>query len=197
MVLSNTNFVGCEKMQNNVIFKSSTFGFDKKEVMNYIASLCERNAENVKQLNLARNELQNFAQENEKLKRDNVLLFEDNKVLNQSVQDLKSTIETLQKEVAELNEINAKIAEIEAAEEKANKLMMDSLKYSESCINNARQVSASISLSTKNKIDKAKTCLNTVSDDFRTLSSKLEISISEISDRLSALSDGLETTDKK
>ncbi len=183
-------------MEENVIFKSATFGFDKKEVMNYIASLCEKNAENISKINELQSEIEKCKQENKNLCADNAKLFDDNKALAKCVEESKKTTEALNAKITDLEEKMSKFNEIEGAEEKANLLMMDSLKYSEACIKNARKVSASLNLSTKNKIDKAKSCLNTVSDDFKSLTDRLESSISEISARLEVLSDGLDETNE-
>ncbi len=179
-------------MDNNIIFKSSTFGFDKKEVINYISLISEKNAEKIAELNKLQTEIERYRQENERLKADNEKLFDDNKSLVKSIEDEKKKSDALNERIAELEEVIENFNEIEGAEEKANKLMMDSLRYSESCIKKAREVTASINMTTKNKIDQAKTCLNGVSDDFKTLSGKLQDSITEISDKLSDLSSGLE-----
>ncbi len=179
-------------MEDNVIFKTSVFGFDKKEVIEFLTLMCERNAETIDSVNKLQAELEGCKQENEKLRADNEKLFDDNRALKKSEDDLKNTIDALNAKVNELEERTAAFDEIEGAEEKANQLMMDSLRYSESCIKKAREVTASINLSTKTKIDKAKSCLNGVSDDFKNLTGKLQDSISEISEKLADLSSGLE-----
>ncbi len=179
-------------MEGNVIFKTSTRGFNKKEVMEYIASLCEINAANVETLKKAKADVQKLLDENEALRAVNTKLSEDNTNLTNSLSDANQKIEELNNELSELNEKASKVDDIEGAEEKANKLMMDSLRYSESCIKNARKVTASINISTKKKINKAKDCLDTVSGDFKSLTDQIELSISEISERLANLSNGLE-----
>ncbi len=179
-------------MEGNVIFKTSTRGFNKKEVMEYIASLCEINASNVSALKRMQSEVQEIKSEKEELIIENQKLAEENKMFAELIEDSKKVIDELNAKIAELDEKASKVNEIEGAEEKANKLMMDSLRYSESCIKNARKVTASINLSTKKKISKAKDCLDTVSDDFKSLTDQIEMSISEISQRLANLSDGLE-----
>ena len=179
-------------MDNNVIFKSSTFGFDKKEVIKYISSICEKNAENIAELNRLQTEIEKYKQENEHYKADNEKLFDDNKALVKSIEDEKKKNDALLSRIEQLEEQVDAFDEIEGAEEKANQLMMDSLRYSESCIKKAREVTASINSSTKNKLDKAKVCLNGVSDDFKALTGKLQSSIDEISHRLSDLSNGLD-----
>ncbi len=181
-------------MQDNIIFKSSAFGFDKKEVMAYIASLCEKNAATNDALNTANSEISKYKQDYLDSYCEQKKLSEEVAALKTEIENYKKTIENLNSQIAELQEKSAKYDEIEGAEEKANKLMMDSLRYSESCIKNAQRVSESINISTKNKIDKAKNCLNTVSVDFKSLSGQLELSIAEISDRLAKLSKGLDDT---
>lgn len=172
-------------MEGNVIFKTSTRGFNKKEVMEYISSLCEINASNVSALKRMQSEVQKIKSEKEEL---NV----ENKKLAEMVEESQKTIKELNAKIEELSEKALKVNEIEGAEEKANKLMMDSLRYSESCIKNARKVTSSINLSAKKKITKAKDCIDTVSGDFKSLTEQIEMSISEISQRLANLSDGLE-----
>lgn len=179
-------------MEGNVIFKTSTRGFNKKEVMEYIASLCEINASNVSALKRMQSEVQKCKIEKEELSIENQRLADENKKLSEILEESKKIIDELNAKIAELSERTSKIDEIEGAEEKANKLMMDSLRYSESCIKNARKVTASINLSTKKKISKAKDCLDMVSGDFKSLTDQIEVSISEISQRLANLSDGLE-----
>lgn len=179
-------------MEGNVVFKTSTRGFNKKQVMEYIASLCEINASNVSALKRMQSEVQSFKSENEKMCDENLKLADENKALAEKVEESKKIIDELNAKIAELSDKASKVDEIEGAEEKANKLMMDSLRYSESCIKNARKVTASINLSTKKKISKAKDCLDTVSGDFKSLTDQIELSISEISQRLANLSDGLE-----
>ncbi len=179
-------------MDNNVIFKSSLFGFDKKEVIDYIALLCKKTAENVAELNELQEEIEKYKQENKSLLANNEKLIYDNSALVKNIDDEKKKSNELAEKIAALEEKVAEINEIEGAEEKANQLMMDSLRYSESCIKKAREVTASINLSTKNKLDKAKNCLDGVSVDFKTLTGKLQDSISEISDKLSNLSSGLD-----
>ncbi|MBE6782393.1 MAG: hypothetical protein E7536_00070 [Ruminococcaceae bacterium] len=179
-------------MQNNVVFKTSSFGFNKREVMEYIASLCEQNAATLERLSSADAENAKCIKEKDEMAVKNSNLMEENNALLREIAEYKSTIESLNKRIDELVKKTSKFDEIEGAEEKANRLMMDSLRYSESCIKNAQLVSESINISTKNKIDKAKTCLNTVSSDFKTLTSQIEVSISEISDRLAVLSKGLD-----
>lgn len=179
-------------MDNNIIFKSSAFGFDKKEVINYISELSQKNAENIAEINKLRTEIERYKQENEKLRADNEKLFDDNKSLVKSVDSDKEVIDSLKGRIAELEEKVSAFDDIEGAEEKANQLIMDSLKYSEACIKKAREVTTSMNVSTKNKIDRAKNCLNGVSDDFKLLSGKLQLSISEIADKLSDLSNGLD-----
>ncbi len=181
-------------MQENIIFKSSAFGFDKKEVMAYIASLCEKNAAINGELDAANFEISKCKQDYLDVCDDKERLSAEIDSLKNEITECKKTIANLNAIIAELNEKSAKYDEIEGAEEKANKLMMDSLRYSESCIKNAQRVSESINISTKNKIDKAKNCLNTVSVDFKSLTGQLELSIAEISDRLAQLSKGLEDT---
>ncbi len=172
-------------MEGNVIFKTSTRGFNKKEVMEYIASLSEINASNVAALKRLQGENERNAGKIDFLSDENQKLSDDKKALEAEIDELKKTI-------SGLNEKLSKIDEIEGAEAKANKLMMDSLRYSESCIKNARKVTASINLSTKKKITKAKDCLDTVSGDFKSLTDQIEVSIAEISERLANLSDGLD-----
>lgn len=181
-------------MQDNIVFKSSAFGFDKKEVMAYIASLCEKNAATYSELDVAKSEVLKYKQEYSDVCSEKESLSSEIDSLKSEIEEYKKTISNLNSVIAELNEKGAKYDEIEGAEEKANKLMMDSLRYSESCIKNAQRVSESINISTKNKIDKAKNCLNTVSVDFKSLTGQLEVSIAEISDRLAKLSKGLEDT---
>ena len=183
-------------MHENVIFRSAAFGFDKREVMDYIAALCERNAETVRRLNAANEKIEKCKHENENSLEDNKKLREENKSLAEEIEGHKKTIEELNQRISELSEKTSRYDEIEGAEEKANQLMMDSLRYSESCIKNAQRVSESINISTKNKIDKAKSCLNTVSSDFKSLTGQLEQSITEISQRLAELSKGLDDSGK-
>ena len=179
-------------MQENIIFKRASFGFDKKEVMAYIASLCEKNAGINAELENANSEILKYKKDYIDACNEMKRLSDEVSFLKTEIEDYKQTIENFSAEIAELSEKNAKIDEIEGAEEKANKLMMDSLRYSESCIKNAQRVSESINISTKNKINKAKNCLNTVSDDFKNITGQLELSIAEISDRLAKLSKGLD-----
>ena len=184
-------------MQENVIFKTSAFGFDKREVMAYIASLCERNASTVERINSLNSENQKIKQEKDNFEEDNKKLSDEVEMLKNEIEEYKKTINSLNVRIDELAEKSSKMDEIEGAEEKANRLMMDSLRYSESCIKNAQKVSESINISTKNKIDKAKSCLNTVSSDFKSLTGQLESSIAEISERLATLSKGLDDTISK
>ncbi len=179
-------------MEGNVIFKTSMRGFDKKEVMAYISRICEINATNVDALERVTKDAKNLFDDVENLRSVNQKLTEENACLSNSLADANKKIEELNRMLDELNERASKVDDIEGAEEKANKLMMDSLRYSESCIKNARKVTASINMSTKKKINKAKDCLNTVSGDFKSLTDQIELSISEISERLSNLSNGLE-----
>lgn len=179
-------------MEGNVIFKTSTRGFNKKEVMEYIASICEINAVNVDALKKTRADAEKLFNENDALRIVNNKLSEENATLASSLAEANQKIEELNRKLSEFNEIASKVDDIEGAEEKANKLMMDSLRYSESCIKNARKVTASINMSTKKKINKAKDCLNTVSGDFKSLTDQIELSISEISERLANLSNGLD-----
>ena len=181
-------------MEGNVIFKTSTRGFNKKEVMEYIASICEINAVNVDALKKARADAENLFNENEGLRIANNKLSEENAALTGSLAEANKLIDELKEKLSDLDEKASKVDDIEGAEEKANKLMMDSLRYSESCIKNARKVTASINMSTKKKINKAKDCLNTVSGDFKSLTDQIELSISEISERLANLSNGLDDT---
>ena len=181
-------------MQENIIFKSSAFGFDKKEVMAYIASLCEKNAATYDALKVANSEISKYKQDYLDVYCEKKKISEEIDSLKNEIEEYKKTIENLNAQITELTEKSAKYDEIESAEEKANKLMMDSLRYSESCIKNAQKVSESINISTKNKIDKAKNCLNTVSVDFKSLTGQLELSIAEILDRLAKLSKGLDDT---
>lgn len=179
-------------MQDNIVFKTSSFGFNKREVMEYIASLCEQNAATLERLTSADAKIAKCNKEKEEIAIKNSNLAEENSALLKEIAEYKSVIENLNKRIEELTTKTSKFDEIEGAEEKANKLMMDSLRYSESCIKNAQLVSESINISTKNKIDKAKTCLNTVSNDFKSLTGQIELSISEISERLATLSKGLD-----
>ncbi len=179
-------------MEGNVIFKTSTRGFNKKEVMEYIASICEINAVNVDALKKARADAEKLFNENEGLRIANNKLSEENAALTGSLAEANKLIDELKEKLSDLDEKASKVDDIEGAEEKANKLMMDSLRYSESCIKNARKVTASINMSTKKKINKAKDCLNTVSGDFKSLTDQIELSISEISERLANLSNGLD-----
>lgn len=179
-------------MEGNVIFKTSMRGFDKKEVMSYISRICEINAANVDALERVTKDAKKLFDDVEILRSANNKLSEENEKLEKSLADANKMIDELNGKLTELNERATKVDDIEGAEEKANKLMMDSLRYSESCIKNARKVSASINMSTKKKINKAKDCLDTVSGDFKSLTDQIELSISEISERLSNLSNGLE-----
>ncbi|MBQ7957382.1 MAG: hypothetical protein IJ279_05030 [Clostridia bacterium] len=183
-------------MHDNVIFRSAAFGFDKREVMEYISSICEVNAENIRRLNGANAEIAKCRQESENFRNENAELVAKNKALEEEIAENQKLIESLNEKITELTEKAEKVNEIEGAEEKANQLMMDSLRYSESCIKNAQRVSESLNISTKNKIDKAKSCLNTVSSDFKSLTGQLEQSISEISQRLAELSKGLDDSGK-
>lgn len=183
-------------MHDNVIFRTAAFGFDKREVMEYIASICEVNAENIRRLNGANAEIAKCRQESENFRDENSELLEKNKALEEEIVEKEKLIESLNDKIAELAEKAEKLNGIEGAEEKANQLMMDSLRYSESCIRNAQRVSESLNISTKNKIDKAKNCLNTVSSDFKSLTGQLEQSITEISQRLAELSKGLDNSEK-
>ncbi len=179
-------------MEENVIFKSSAFGFDKKEVISYIAEISANNAEKTGMIDKLRRENASLTSETESLRSENAKLSEEKAALAKTVEELSSTIDALNSSIEELNKKVDKIDDIEGAEEKANRLMMDSLRYSESCIQNARKVSASISMSTKTKIDKAKDSLDSVSDDFKNLTEQIEVSIATISDRLARLSSGFD-----
>ena len=179
-------------MESNVIFKTSMRGFDKKEVMAYISRICEINAVNVDTLEKVTADARKLFDDVEALRLANEKLSEENSKLSNLLSDANKKIEELNCALSEEKERASKVKDIEGAEEKANKLMMDSLRYSESCIKNARKVTASINMSTKKKINKAKDCLDTVSDDFKSLTDQIELSISEISERLSNLSNGLE-----
>lgn len=179
-------------MEENVIFKSSAFGFDKKEVINYIADISAKNAEkNAENERLCR-ENSVLSGEIESLRAENVKLSEEKVSLLKTIEELSSTISSLNVRIEELNAKAEKIDDIEGAEEKVNRLMMDSLRYSESCIQNARKVSASINMATKTKIDKAKDSLDAVSGDFKNLTEQIEVSIATISDRLARLSSGFD-----
>lgn len=184
-------------MHDNVIFRSAAFGFDKREVMEYIASICEVNAENIRRLNGANAEIAKCNQGCEKLRNEYAELLKKTNTLEEEIAEKQKLIDSLNEQISELSIKAAKVNEIEGAEEKANQLMMDSLRYSESCIKNAQRVSESLNISTKNKIDKAKNCLNTVSSDFRSLTGQLEQSITEISQRLAELSKGLDDSYQK
>ena len=186
-------------MEGNIIFKTSMRGFDKKEVMAYIAEICQINAMNVDALERVTADAKNLFDEVETLRLANAELVKQNSDLTNSLSEANDKIDELNEEISKLNgelsDLNnkaSKVDDIEGAEVKANKLMMDSLRYSESCIKNARKVTASINMSTKKKINKAKDCLNTVSGDFKSLTDQIELSISEISERLANLSDGLD-----
>lgn len=172
-------------MEENVIFKTSAFGFDKKEVISYLAEISANNAEKSSMIDKLRRENDSLSNEIETLK-------SEKDALQKTVEDLNSTITALNETVEELKKKAEKIDDIEGAEEKANRLMMDSLRYSESCIQNARKVSASISMSTKTKINKAKDSLDAVSDDFKNLTEQIEVSITTLSDRLARLSSGFD-----
>lgn len=179
-------------MEENIIFKSSAFGFDKKEVINYISELSAKNAENAEENQRLRSENTALADEILGVRSENGKLINEKAELAKTIEELSSTITTLNSRIEELNAKAEKIDDIEGAEEKINKLMMDSLRYSESCIQNARKVSASINMSTKTKIDKAKDSLDAVSGDFKNLTEQIEVSIATISDRLARLSSGFD-----
>ena len=179
-------------MEENIIFKSSAFGFDKKEVINYIAELSAQNAENAEENQRLRGENATLSDEILSVRLENGKLVNEKAELSKTIEELNSTIASLNSRIEELNAKAEKIDDIEGAEEKINKLMMDSLRYSESCIQNARKVSASINMSTKTKIDKAKDSLDAVSGDFKNLTEQIEVSIATISDRLARLSSGFD-----
>lgn len=179
-------------MEENIIFKSSAFGFDKKEVINYISEISAKNAEKTAAIEQLSHENSVLVSEAETLRSENIRLSEEKTALNKVVEELTATIASLNSHIEELNKKAEKIDDIEGAEEKANRLMMDSLRYSESCIQNARRVSASINMSTKTKIDKAKDSLDSVSGDFKNLTEQIEVSIATISDRLARLSSGFD-----
>ncbi len=179
-------------MEENIIFKSSAFGFDKKEVINYIAELSAQNAENAEENQRLRSENAALSDEILSVRLENGKLVNEKAELSKTIEELNSTIASLNSRIEELNTKAEKIDDLEGAEEKINKLMMDSLRYSESCIQNARKVSASINMSTKTKIDKAKDSLDAVSGDFKNLTEQIEVSIATISDRLARLSSGFD-----
>ncbi len=179
-------------MEENVIFKSSAFGFKKKAVINYITELSGKNAEKNEENERLRRENSTLASEIESLHAENEKLAEEKASLSKTAEELSATIESLNSRIEELSAKAEKIDDIEGAEEKINRLMMDSLRYSESCIQNARKVSASINMSTKTKIDKAKDSLDSVSGDFKNLTEQIEVSIATISDRLARLSSGFD-----
>ncbi len=179
-------------MEDNVIFKSSAFGFDKKDVINYIAEMSEKSAERAEENERFRRENEALTDENVGLRLENSKLANKNSELLKTIEELNSTVASLNAHIEELNAKVEKINDIEGAEEKVNRLMMDSLRYSESCIQNARKVSASINMSTKTKIDKAKDSIDAVSGDFKNLTEQIELSIATISDRLARLSSGFD-----
>ncbi len=179
-------------MEENIIFKSSAFGFDKKEVINYIAELSAKNAENAEENKRLRSENAVLSDEMLGVRLENGKLVNEKAELSKTIEELSSTISSLNLQIEELSAKVEKIDDFESAEEKINKLMMDSLRYSESCIQNARKVSASINMSTKTKIDKAKDSLDAVSGDFKNLTEQIEVSIATISDRLARLSSGFD-----
>lgn len=179
-------------MEENVVFKTSAFGFDKKSVINYIADLSVKSAEKTDEISRITELNASLSRENESLKNENSKLMSANSDLLSTVEELTKTISSLNTHIDELNVKVSKIDDIEGAEEKANRLMMDSLRYAESCIQNARKVSASISMSTKTKIIRAKDSVDSVSDDFKALTEHIEASIAAISERLGKLSNGLD-----
>lgn len=179
-------------MEENIIFKSSAFGFDKKEVINYIAELSARNAEIAEENQRLRSENAKFSDEMVAIRMENEKLLNEKEAFSKTIDELSKTIASLNSRIEELNAKVEKIDDLESAEEKINKLMTDSLRYSESCIQNARKVSASINMSTKAKIDKAKDSLDSLLVDFKSLTEQVEVSIATISDRLVRLSSGFD-----
>ncbi len=179
-------------MEENVVFKTSAFGFDKKSVIDYIADLSTKSAEKNNEISRISNLNAVLSSENESLKNENSKLASANSELMKTVEELTKTISSLNSHIDDLNIKVSKIDDIEGAEEKANRLMMDSLRYAESCIQNARKVSASINMSAKTRIIRTKDSVDSVSDDFKALTEHIEASIATISDRLAKLSSGLD-----
>lgn len=179
-------------MEENIVFKSSAFGFDKKEVINYIAELSAKSAEISEENQRLRSDNAKLSDEMVAIRLENGKLVNEKDELSKTIDELSSTIDSLNSRIEELNAKVEKIDDLESAEEKINKLMTDSLRYSESCIQNARKVSASINMSTKAKIDKAKDSLDSLLIDFKSLTEQVDVSIATISDRLARLSSGFD-----
>ena len=103
-------------MEGNIIFKTSMRGFDKKEVMAYIAEICEINAMNVDALERVTTDAKKLLDEVETLRIENAELIEENTRLTSSLSIANDKIDELNNEVTGLNtevaELNNEVAEL-------------------------------------------------------------------------------------
>lgn len=174
-------------MKEEKIFKKALFGgFDQEDVIDYL-----------KEVNIVTTQKLDRMK---KLEEENKALKEELENIEREFNDVIAINEELKNEIAELNETKQKKTEdsvkrhvkVINTENKSTDFMIESLAYSEKCMENARNVTRAIAKETLFQVEKVKRSISLINDEVNVLSNGLTKCMFEAENRMKGLDDNLQ-----